>query len=142
MKWASRGKSAVTVWEHNVKPCWLYSLACEVAGKSSLTEDEIMPTLFTAEGYELLKSVVRSEYYFWLILHSFAVYVKELGQVPLMTLQNVISDIRASYSRIDIEWEDLRQHKILPVEASKYTAMGVILWNFETGDWEINPLWE
>lgn len=130
------GRSLVTRWEHNVHPQWLYKLACKKAGKASLKDDEIIPTVFGDGSMELFRESARSEYWFWEIVSNLSLVEK----VSALSVQRAIDEIRVNHTRM-IYGVAARLENLTPAQAVRLTAYGAILWDEDTDSYIANPLW-
>jgi hypothetical protein len=137
IKWSSN-KSCSTIWEKNCHAQWLYKLACEVKSVDSMRSDEIFPVFMSEDGLSLIKQVVRSEYYFWEVIHGLS-FEDEIGEIS--AVKRAISAIRAYYTRTWVDRKAALENRMTPQQICQFTAMGIILWDFDKNNWVLNPLW-
>jgi hypothetical protein len=134
----SRSISLVTPWMNNVTPQWMYKLACDVAKVDSMTDVDIIPTIFGVNWLEQVEKVAKSEYYFWQIAKE---WVKLRNADENATAKRAISEIRCDNDRIFINKKAaLSPETLTPQLASELTAYGVILWDATLKDFVVNPL--
>jgi hypothetical protein len=130
---------AVPYWANAARPQWLYALAKEVAGVDSMPDADIIPTVFGAGWFEAVSAVCKSEYYFWKLAHTWSVAMAAGDERK--PAARCISEVRNCNTRIMVDRMAALEGRMTPQQICQFTHIGIILWDYESEGWVINPLW-
>jgi hypothetical protein len=136
-KWGA-SKPFVSEWRHNCGSK-LYSLACEVAGVTSMSDREIYPAVFGDQGFALIRSVALNEYWVWRIAYEYSFQASHYRE-PIYALNGGISKIRDHNTRAFSPRHQALTGELTPTTACQLTAIGCLLWDFDKETWVANPL--
>lgn len=130
-------------WETGITPQWFYRLACDVSGVDSMRGDEIISTVFGPGWLESVHKVVRSEYWFWVVAHRWAIVQPE--GADLLPAEMAVREVRNHNTRINIDRLKALSGELTVAEACLLTDMGAILCDRNAGPggkgFVINPLY-
>jgi hypothetical protein len=126
-------------WLHNVQRKWFYELARDVAGSIHLSDQAVMELFFGAEGWAMIQAVVRSEYWFWVVVHEFSQCLEDVA--PLAAVQSAIAAVRANKTWMAIDRLAALENRMSEFQLCQFTGLGVILVDNVGQTWEFNPLW-
>lgn len=129
-------------WLHNVQRKWFYELARDVAGVIHLSDQAVMELFFSAEGWAEIQDVVRSEYWFWVVVHEFSQCLNR-GDVPepLAAVRSAIQAVRADKTWLAVDRLAALENRMSEFQLCQFTGLGLILVDNANQKWEINPLW-
>lgn len=130
---------AVSYWANATRPQWLYALAKEIAGVDSMPDADIIPTVFGAGWFEDISTVCKSEYYFWKLAHEWCSAMA--GSEERKPAARCISEVRNSNTRMMVDRLAAIENRMTPQQICQFTHIGIILWDYDSADWVINPLW-
>lgn len=146
---AKRDKYGVT--KSFVEPRWafsdqtFYQLALMELGVSQCSDNEIFPAIF-GESYQLVQLKCKNSYYgfdfcYKFLLSRVSAESESKGETKCNTLLSVINNERQTWERYrEVDLAGLINRRLSEKQLVHYTALGLILFNDESKDFEPNPL--
>lgn len=124
----------------------LYALALDELGVDRCSDNEIFPAVF-GEAHEIVKLKCKNAFYGFGFCRDFLVRRvvcesgKSLRETKEESVQSVINEYRITWERyIGIDFNALIDRRLTEKQLVYYTAIGLILFDDKSNDFEPNPL--
>jgi hypothetical protein len=130
-QWGQQKSIKSNYWVCNVQSN-LYPLACKIAKVDSMSDNQILSTIFQDEDLTMLDEVVLNEFNFWRIAADYSISG---------SLLKAISNVRASNTyAFTARLDALSDNSLHRKDLVMLTAIGCLLCDFNADDYVLNPL--